>query len=299
MINHEHPIMRIGHFIAGFVAVAVAGCVAMKADNKPPIAQVDISGTTAPMGVSTAKSGDKTIITATIPFMGAPVPVTLDGTKSTDPDGAITTYKWLRTDFPAASRFAGDAGPPPDSGLPMFTGDPPSGPTASTIMVTLSAPGKYRYSLWVQDDYGAYSAPATVVVQIGVPPPKFVPMPDMMCTDKYMSPKKGCAECVCTPTAMGGCLDAANTCLNNTDPMFSTLCSAALACVSGKTCTGTACFTKANPCMAELTAAATYMGGTFDACSMPMMGATNPCAASTALLACTTAATSACAATCK
>ena len=160
---------------------------------------------------------------------------------------------------------------------PAFAADPPATASA-TVMITEK--GKYRFSLWVKDDKGAFSAPANVSFEVG----GF--MPDAMCAMSYMQPNKTCQDCVCTPTAMGGCLDALNTCLNNTDAMFSTLCKAIVDCSIAKKCSGAGCAT-ADKCLAEIGAAGSYMGG-MPATSCTGAGDSNPCAASAALNACVT-----------
>jgi hypothetical protein len=141
-------------------AVALSGCLRLKIDNKPPIAEIWFNGALV------AKSGNP-VTTTTIPYAGMPVSVVLDGTKSSDPDGQVTSFKWLRTDIPAASRWADGGVPPPDSGLPVFhsTDDPPAGTSAQLSLDK----GKYRYSLWVMDNGGLISAPATVTLQVADP----------------------------------------------------------------------------------------------------------------------------------
>jgi len=142
------------------IGLALSGCLRLKVDNKPPIAEIWLNG------AMVSKSGNPAS-TVTIPYAGAPVSLVLDGSKSNDPDGQITSFKWQRTDIPAASRWADGGVPPPDSGLPMFspTEDPPSGNSASLNLDK----GKARYSLWVMDNSGAISAPATVTLNVAEP----------------------------------------------------------------------------------------------------------------------------------
>jgi hypothetical protein len=144
--------------------LALSGCLRVKIDNKPPMAEIWLNG------AAVAKSGSPAA-TVTIPYAGAPVSLvldgSLDGSKSYDPDGVVTSFKWQRTDVPAASRWADGGVPPPDSGLPMFspTEDPPSGNSASLNLDK----GKARYSLWVMDNTGTISAPATVTLNVAEP----------------------------------------------------------------------------------------------------------------------------------
>jgi hypothetical protein len=131
----------------------------------------------------------------------------------------------------------------------------------------------------VTDNKGAVSSPASVTLKVG----GF--SPDATCGAAYMQPNMDCHDCTCTPNAMGGCLDEANNCLNNTDPTFKMLCTAVVNCAVMKKCSGTACYTAAN-CMMEIDAAGGFMGGSVASCQMPMMAMTNPCAASVALATC-------------
>jgi hypothetical protein len=270
-------IMRAIH-LAPIAALAtqLVACLPVDEHNKPPTA------------VAVAKVDGMAVGTAPIPFNG-PFSLTLDGSASKDADGGkIVEYKWLRTDVTAAQRnalrpgngdmgMAGMGGGAAAPSGPAFTGDPPA--TASpTVMITEK--GKYRFSLWVKDDKGAYSAPASVSFEVG----GFTP--DAMCTASYMQPNMQCQACACTPTAMGGCLDAVNTCLNNSDADFAMLCKAIVDCSIAKKCSGAACATP-DKCLTELTAAATFNGGMFPASCMGA-GDSNPCAASAALGTCVT-----------
>jgi hypothetical protein len=171
---------------------------------------------------------------------------------------------------------------------PAFTEDPAAGVSSQA---TLTEKGKYKFSLWVKDDSGTLSKPATVTVKLG----GF--SPDMACMPLYTTPKADCRDCTCTPDAMGGCLDEAKACLANPDPMFKMLCTAVVNCAVMKNCTGAACYT--GGCMAEITNAAMYMGGAFPAgCDMGM-AATNPCGASAALSTCQASTMKMCADVCK
>jgi hypothetical protein len=233
-------------------------------------------------------------------------------------DGHIVSYVWRRTDVSAAARYgltpAGTGGMmasgsggmmasgsggmmgggdedggvegtggmmamtpamPMAPAAPKFMGDPPA---TQSAQVELTEKGKYRYTLWVKDDDGAVGAPASFVVKLG----GF--SPDAMCGTAYMQPNVDCHDCTCTANAMGGCLDEAKACLQNPDPEFKMLCTAVVNCAIAKKCTGTACFT--GGCMAEITAAAMYKGGSLPASCDASMAAMNPCGASAALSAC-------------
>ena len=287
-MGKEVMIMRATYLVP-IVAIAaqLAGCLAIDKDNIPPVA------------VAFARVGSDPVGASPIPFTGDPVTVTLDGSKSSDKDGKIVKYKWLRTDISAAQRnaaaegAAGMAGGTGGAAAPMapaFDGDPPA---SASPTITLTEKGKYRFTLWVQDDKDTYSAPASVKIEVG----GF--MPDAMCVAAYMQPKVDCQMCGCTPNALGGCLDEVNNCLNNADPMFASLCSAVVNCAIEKKCAGTACYTNPAPnnCMAEIDAAAAFTAGGTAATACPAaMAMENPCGASGALSACLAAPT--CAAVC-
>lgn len=248
--------------------LALAGaCLPIQKLNKAPDAVVVVT-----MGGQLVNT-DKPI-----PFDGTPVTVVLDGSHSTDTDGEIVEYRWMRTDVPVSARQPGAA--MVDAGTaPAFTADPAPG---AMSQITLTEKGKYRFTLWARDNEGAYSKPASVKITLG----GFTP--DMACamsnTDKA---RPDCVACTCTPNAMGGCLDEYKRCFNNADAMYTTLCSAVITCGLAKKCSGAGCYTAAN-CMAEIDAASTYMGGTLADCQAPAMAATSPCAGSATLATCQT-----------
>ncbi len=64
-----------------------------------------------------------------------------------------------------------------------------------------------------------------------------------------------------------------------------------------KNCAGAACYTAAL-CMAEIDAAATYMGGALASCGDRSMDDTNPCAAASSIAACSTMTSTACPSVC-
>ena len=131
-----------------------------------------IEGNRIPVAKVVVRQGDKTIgAMDMIKLDGGSVKITLDGKGSSDPDGEVVEYEWIRTDVPAAARRA-DSGVAPDddsgvkSTVPRYTGNPE--PKATTD-VTLTQVGKYRYSLWVTDNDGEVSAPASVTVTVVAP----------------------------------------------------------------------------------------------------------------------------------
>jgi len=258
-IKHGNTLSAAATLLALVSLLSLNACSEFEVNNKPPEAQVQLLMNGAPVNIDEP-----------IPFMGAPIALTLDGSMSSDDDGRIVKYLWLQTNVPGNVRY--DAGL---ANLNTFTGDPM--PVASP-QVTLGE-GTYQYSLWVTDDEDTISAPATVEFTIETPTTY---MPDAACAAMYMSDMPECVDCVCTPTAMMGCYDNYAACYLNPDPMFVTLCRAIVDCAREKGCTGSACFTPAL-CQTEITAGVTYMGG------MDCMGdpAVNPCAAASALGTCT------------
>jgi hypothetical protein len=170
------------------VALATTGCLEVDPPNVPPTASIEVllgGAALAPLAMT------PTGVTApAYMIMGAGQTVTLQGTGN-DPDGRIASYEWWRTDVSRAMRngsmgasgtgaagaagmAAGGAGGMGAAGTgaagaggmaaippPPFTGDPPS---MASVSVELPVVGNYRYSLWVTDDGGLASVPATVTL---------------------------------------------------------------------------------------------------------------------------------------
>jgi hypothetical protein len=252
--------------------LSLDGCSRFTVENELPEAKVQLLMNGMPVNIKDP-----------IPFMGAPLTFTLDGSMSSDDDGTIVKFLWLDSDAPPSARY--DAG---IMDLNTFTGDPMPAPSPQ---VTLGE-GHHQFSLWVTDDEGAISAPATLEFTIETPS---VFMPDPACKMTYMSAIPECVDCVCTPTAMKGCLDNYNACYLNPDPMFVTLCKAIVDCAREKSCVSTACYTPAL-CGPQIDAAAAYNGGVLADCQST--APTNPCAASAQLGACTSLAMGACVPSC-
>jgi hypothetical protein len=255
-------------FIAALLAV---GCSEFEIKNKTPVASAQVLVNGMPVED----------LSEPIPYAGTPLTITLDGNASKDDDGSIIKYLWLRTGISPQERYA-DAGVPIPQGMlvapPAYAGDPM--PIAAP-QVPLEE-GEHQYSLWVTDNENEVGGPATLTFSIETPS---VYMPDMACLAGYTN-TPGCEECVCTPAAMTGCLETYKTCFENADEMFKMLCTAVVNCGLTNGCTGTACYT--GPCMAEITAAAAYMGGDvlMGSCGGTTMPATNPCQAASQLSAC-------------
>lgn len=113
----------------------------------------------------------------TVSFSGQPVSVTLDGSFSHDPDGHIASYRWLgwRGEQTMASGGldggalwswtrtlpeGGVAGP--DAGIAGWPAD------IARPVVRLGE-GTYVFTLWVVDDTGNTSLPASVRIQVKAP----------------------------------------------------------------------------------------------------------------------------------
>ena len=254
---------RFAPFLLVVVApLALAACSEFEVKNKAPIA------------VATALvNGAEVDVSKPVDYNGAPVAVTLSATKSSDPDGSIKRYLWLRTDVPSAQRYMLD----PDAGA--APPDPAPGPQA-TVMLEL---GTHRFTLWVTDNEGKVSKPASIKLEVKVAS-NF--MPDATCMADYPNPNATCAECVCSPMANMGCLELYNNCYKNPDPEFARLCGAVITCAIAGKCVGSACYAPAPLCMTQITEAGMYMGGTVANCSMGEMGS-NPCRGANLLGACT------------
>lgn len=246
------------------VALRVLGaCSDFEIENKPPVAAVQV-----------LMNGMVVETNEPIPFMGAPVTLTLDGSGSEDEDGRVVRFEWWKTAVAPVERYAGNGRV--DSGvLPPFDGDPMAIRSPSLSL----GEGEYQYSLWVTDDEGMISEPATVAFTIKTP---VTYVPDAACKMTFVSEIAECVDCACTPNAMLGCYDEYAACYLNADSMFVALCKAIIDCSREKACIGDACFA-ADKCRTEITAGTSYMGAM--ACTGDR--ATDPCSAARELGACT------------
>ncbi len=87
--------------------------------------------------------------------------VSLDGTKSSDPDGSIASYTWSLVSQPAGSNIS------------------LTNPNTSTPVFTPTVTGAYTFSLVVTDNSGATSTnTAQVTVTVTAPPPNQAPIAD-------------------------------------------------------------------------------------------------------------------------
>lgn len=252
MKNHRNLLLAV-LVVAG---TAAAACKDIETQNVPPKAVVEVL------------IGGKVVDTKMpIPYEGDPVELVLSGSKSEDEDGTITKYEWLRTDVPGSVRNG-----LVDGGAP-FEGDPGSGAKATVVLEE----GTYRFTLYVTDDDGVLGTPVSVSFSIET---LLEYVGDPACMDTYEGANPECEACVCATAEMGGCFDLFDNCFNNADPMFSELCVAVLECGVANACTGAACYTPTF-CMAQIDAAATYMGGagTPECSDLANEAGDNPCRA--------------------
>jgi hypothetical protein len=170
----------------GALAVLASSCTALPYSDKPPIAVITVL-----LNGDTVDPKSPMIV-----FTGEPVTITLDGSKSTDPDGSVKDYRWMRTDVSGSARRAAEGGSPAPAGgagaggvsagtgagagmgaggaagamlppPPAFVSDPEPGVKSDVV---LSEGGKYRFTLWVTDDRGVVSKPASITLLVGPPP---------------------------------------------------------------------------------------------------------------------------------
>jgi hypothetical protein len=258
MNNHRNLLCAL-LVVSGTAGVA---CKDIETTNMPPKAVVEV-----------LIDGDAVDTKLPIPYEGSPIEVVLSGKHSVDADGTIAKYQWVRTDIPASVRN-GTA----DGGV-AFESDPGNGQTATVML----GEGSYRFTLFVTDDDGAIGTPVSASFSIAT---IVLFEADPACVATYEGVNADCESCVCAPQAMNGCLDLANNCLDNADPMFSTLCKAVLDCGTANGCLGSACYAP-DKCMAEIDTAAGYMGGTLASCQDATMAPEdNPCRAITLFSTC-------------
>lgn len=141
------PSNRTMEFI--LLATISVGCIDVSEYNQPPV----------------AIAGDD----QEFEYHGTPVTVTLDGSKSYDPDGKIVEYIWYDTGVCPQDRYQFIA-PPDFSGeifdwtnLKEYQGDPAN----ESKPVGQLEEGEYRFTLWVKDDDGSVSIPDSVLVRVG------------------------------------------------------------------------------------------------------------------------------------
>ena len=100
----------------------------------------------------------------------AALELTLDASKSRDPDGSIRSYRWLSAtklgDLTASD--GGDAGAEESTAARWVPdGEPADWPDdIEQPQIRLQAPGNYSFSLWVIDDRGRISDVSTLTIRV-------------------------------------------------------------------------------------------------------------------------------------
>jgi hypothetical protein len=124
---------------------------------------------------------------AIVALEGASVEVTLDGSRSSDPDGKIVSYRWL------------SAATDPDAGTGRVVpeGEDSDWPSdEQKPKVTLSR-GFHRFSLWVTDNDGVTSRADLLTVQIGEE--DMLTPDEQVCIDGVIDMLADeCKRCLCT-----------------------------------------------------------------------------------------------------
>ena len=263
MTKRTEATMRIHrNLLCAVLVVAGLACKDTETGNAPPKGVIEV-----------LVDGEVVNTAMPIPYEGDPVELVLSGSKSEDSDGTIAKYEWRRTDVSAAVRN-GTA----DGGAP-FDGDPGVKEKATVVLDE----GSYRFTLYVTDDDGAIGVPVSVSLSLEVPS---LFDADEACLAAYEGTNADCEQCVCAPAEMNGCLDLFDNCMNNADAMFSQLCRAVYDCGIANACLAAACYAP-DKCMAQIDAAAAYMGGTLASCSdVAVMPSANACRAVSLLSSC-------------
>jgi hypothetical protein len=177
---------QVGILVVAGSALACHADLGILPPNLPPIADARILRD----GQSYNARIDGGAAELRFDYSGSPVMVTLDGTKSYDPDGTIVAYQWL------SATLAPDGGMQLPDGATMLRFVPPGAPpnwpgTAAQPQVELGQ-GTWSFSLWVTDNQGAVSQPDTITITVGVDPVK-------QCADNVVSTEPAaCSQCLCS-----------------------------------------------------------------------------------------------------
>lgn len=180
--------------VVTFVVVS-SGCrvdPTIKPANVPPVADARV--------LRDGKSVDENTGADALKFdySGMPVAVTLDGSKSSDPDGTVVKYRWL------SGTLAPDGGIPLPNGAGASRrwvppGESPDWPDDVVSPQVELDKGIWAFTLWVTDDGGAISTPDTVKIIIG----DVVDPVVQECADKVITTEpEACRRCVCGQSEM-------------------------------------------------------------------------------------------------
>lgn len=94
-----------------------------------------------------ANAGDDTQLT----LSGASISTVLDGSRSTDPDGVLTAYRWAQVSGPSSVII--------------------TSPNTTQTMVQFTGPGAYVFELTISDDHGAMARDSVLVTVTTAAPP--------------------------------------------------------------------------------------------------------------------------------
>lgn len=184
----EHDDTSFARALLGLLAtLALAGCLDSldgAEANRPPVAVARVEGM---MGSQ-----------VTVPFMGSPVTITLDGSESSDAEGPLKAHRWFSgTPSSGPSGAAGadeDAGSESESGRWVPEGAPKDWPEDVIKPVVELGEGQYSFVLWVIDERGVVSDPSTLNVTVATPLEPVV----QACVDNVVDTvPMDCKVCVC------------------------------------------------------------------------------------------------------
>jgi len=150
--------LRRGWFALACFALGCSDEALIREFNDVPLAVATVYDPISGATLDVAPDGG--LAPLTFPYAGAPVRIILDARGSRDPDGQITSYRWL-----SGTRT-------PDGGVPgrlVPAGQPVDWPADEVMPAVELGPGLWTFTLWVRDERDAWSVPDTLRVVIGSP----------------------------------------------------------------------------------------------------------------------------------